>query len=84
VEFQIGRADGPTMELAAEAHEDSTRGYRADDAILRRAALRLMDDATPDVGFLRSYHAPPQIWIAHRLKHNYGGTQAFIWATSKD
>jgi len=46
--------------------------------------LRLMDDATPDVGFLRSYHAPPQIWIAHRLKHNYGGTQAFICATSKD
>jgi hypothetical protein len=58
VEFQIGRADGPTMELAAEPREDSTRGYRADDAILRRASLRLMNDATPDVDFLRSYHGP--------------------------
>ena len=58
MEFQIGRADGPTMELAAEPHEDSTRSYRADDAILRRASLRLMNDATPDVGFLRSYHGP--------------------------
>jgi hypothetical protein len=46
------------MELAAEPHEDSTRGYCADGAVLRRASLGLMDDATSDVGFLRNYHAP--------------------------
>jgi hypothetical protein len=54
--FQISRIDGPAVVLPEEAHEDSPRTYRSDDAMRWSGPICPMDRVAADVGLLGNYH----------------------------